>query len=613
MCGLAGLLGTPWRLQALAAAAMGEALAHRGPDDAGSWSSDPERGNPCTLVHRRLAIQDLSSAGHQPMASACGRWQLVFNGEIYNQHILRRDLERQGHRFRSTSDTEVLLQLLIHNGTAALQRLRGMYAFCLWDNEQQSALLARDPYGIKPLYLWQGPGGQLLFASEVRALLASGLVPRQLDAEALAGFLRCGSLPEPQTLVAGVQSLPPGWLGEWRAGRWQIQPHWRPSYSPGLPISHRAQVERTRQALEAAVEAHQISDVPVGLFLSGGLDSASLLALTGGHRLTTLSIGFREAAFNEAARAAALARHFGSQHVSLQLKASRAAELLPAFLAAVDQPSIDGFNSYCVSQLAAKQGLKVVLSGLGGDELFGGYPSFRRLPQLLQLHRCLGPARPAVAHWLARSGQHQRQRLATLLQGPATPLQGHQCLRSLFSPTEVESILRHWGLAPGATSTTAPLAGLEDADPQPGTERFPQLADAIAWLESTAYMGQQLLRDSDTYSMAHGLELRIPFVDSELFRELAPLPSASRLAQGKRLLQEAVPEVNQAVPPEAKKAFAFPFNVWFDQPHSPLRPGAAAFPLPPLPADLDLSPWARRWGLMVLRHWLSEHLQIELA
>ena len=547
------------------------------------------------------------------MASACGRWQLVFNGEIYNQHDLRRNLERQGHRFRSSSDTEVLLQLLIHDGTAALQRLRGMYAFCLWDNEQQRALLARDPYGIKPLYLWHGAGGQLLFASEVRALLASGLVPRQLDAEALAGFLSCGSLPVSRTLVAGVQSLPPGWLGEWRQGNWQSQPHWRPSFSPGQPISHRAQVERTRQALEASVQAHQISDVPVGLFLSGGLDSSALLALTGGHRLTTLSIGFDEMAFNEAPRAEALARHFGSQHVSLQLEAHHAAEMLPAFLASVDQPSIDGFNTYCVSQLASDQGLKVVLSGLGGDELFGGYPSFSRLPQLLQLHRCLGVARPAVAHWLARSGQHQRQRLAALLRQAATPLQGLHCLRGLFSPTEVESILRHWGLPQGAAGSSVPLCGLEDANPRPGSERFPTLADAIAWLESTTYMGQQLLRDSDIYSMAHGLELRIPFVDSELFRELAPLPAASRLAAGKRLLQEAVPEVFQAVPPESKKAFAFPFNVWFDQPHSSLRPGSEAFPLPPLPADLDLRPWARRWGLMVLQYWLREHLQLELA
>ena len=195
MCGIAGILSGSPDLHAHAAAAMGAALAHRGPDDSGFWSSPLGAGEPVSLVHRRLAIQDLSPGGHQPMVSACGRYVLVFNGEIYNQHALRRDLERQGHRFRSSSDTEVLLQLLIRYGTAALQRLRGMYAFCLWDSHEQRALLARDPFGIKPLYLWQSSGGQLLFASEVRALLASNLIPRQLDANSLAGFLVSGSVP----------------------------------------------------------------------------------------------------------------------------------------------------------------------------------------------------------------------------------------------------------------------------------------------------------------------------------------------------------------------------------------------------------------------------------
>jgi len=239
---------------------MGAALAHRGPDDSGFWSSPLGAGEPVSLVHRRLAIQDLSPGGHQPMASACGRYVLVFNGEIYNHHALRPDLELQGHRFRSSSDTEVLLQLLIRYGTAALQRLRGLYVFCLWDSHEHRALLARDPYGIKPLYLWQGPGGQLLFASEVRALLASNLIPRQLDVAALAGFLASGSVPEPSTLVAGITSLPAGWLGEWQSGRWQSQPHWQPSYSPGLPLSPSDQIALTRQALAASVEAHQLSD-----------------------------------------------------------------------------------------------------------------------------------------------------------------------------------------------------------------------------------------------------------------------------------------------------------------------------------------------------------------
>jgi asparagine synthase (glutamine-hydrolysing) len=581
---------------------MAAAIDHRGPDGRDRWQDCPPAGPAVQLLHSRLAIQDLSKAAAQPMHSACGRYVLVFNGEIYNQNELRALLQAQGVRLHSSGDTEVLLQLLLAYGLAALQRLRGMYAFCLWDRQERQALLARDPFGIKPLYLWQGQGGRLLFASETRALLASGLIPGHLHLPALAAFLETGSLPEPLTLVQGITSLPPGTLATWKEGRLRQQAHWQPSYALGLSVSRVEAVATTREALQESVRAHRLSDVSVGLFLSGGLDAAGILALAE-PGLATLTVGFREENLNEAPRAAMLAAHFGARHSSLLLEPLRAADLLPRFLSAIDQPSVDGFNTYCASYLARQRGLRVVLSGLGGDELFGGYPSFQSIPRLLRWHQRLGPLRLAVSARLAGRRSHQRQRLATFLRGPASVDAAQRCQRGLFAPVEVAALLRHWGLA--SQPPRDPRPDLL-ADPELS---FPSQADRIAWLETSHYMQPQLLRDSDVFTMAHGLELRLPFVDASLSRTLNELPAAQRLAPGKHLLRQALPELQKVLPPSPKQGFTLPFQVWFDQPDCPVRPGSASLPLPPAPADLDLTPWARRWGLMVLRHWLEQNLE----
>ncbi|MFS6828145.1 asparagine synthase-related protein [Cyanobium sp. ATX-6F1] len=363
-------------------------------------------------------------------------------------------------------------------------------------------------------------------------------------------------------------------------------------------------VAHTRTALGASVRAHLLSDVPVGLFLSGGLDSAAVLALAE-QPLTTISIGFAEAGFDESGRAAALARQFGATHHNVQLRAADAAAHIPGFLGAIDQPSVDGFNTYGVSKLAAGLGLKVVLSGLGGDELFGGYPSFQRLPRAWRLHRGLQALAPLAAAALGRSHRAGAQRIADGLRRPASIESSYRSLRGIFSPSEVARLLRHWGLEP-------PEPQGPEASPVEDSSRFPSAADQIAWLESSLYMGQQLLIDSDGMAMAHALELRLPLVDAELLRAVAGQPAAQRLAARKRLLRQAVPEAEALVGRAPKQGFSFPFQRWFDA--NDFQPRAWGLPpLPPTPADLDLRPWARRWGLLVLSDWLERHLGVELT
>ncbi len=615
MCGIAGLLGAePGDF----AERILPALEHRGPDDAGVW----KEASSC-LVHTRLAILDLSPSGHQPMASPCGRWRIVFNGEIYNHSELRKRLEAEGHRFRSSGDTDVLLAWMASRGPEGLQALRGMFAFALLDTHSGTALLARDPHGIKPLYYHRAKSGELIFASELRALLRSGRVQRQPDTAAIAAYLASGSVPEPATLVAGVQRLQAGHWLRWESGRITVQP-WHPlpealdlpaqRDSASLVADQPSAVRLCREALQDSLEAHLVSDVPVGLFLSAGLDSASLLALAP-PGLHTFTIGFGEPGsevFDEAEPAAAIATQFAAIHTPLTLRASQARGWLPEFLASQDQPSIDGFNTWCVSRLASAGGLKVALSGLGGDELFGGYPSFQAVPRLHRWHRRLGPMAGAGS-WILGHGPgsqgHKRQRLAALLQAPPSLEAAYRCQRGQFTPPEVGALLRHWDLAsaspaPMARSETASLLHPRDQEGPPG-HLVPE--EAVAWLEGCRYLRNQLLPDSDVMAMAHALELRLPFVDATLQRRLAAVAPGLRLAAGKALLQASVPELPAWFTQRPKQGFRFPFQLWLDDPSSGLN-----LRVPSTPDGLDLGPWYRRWSLMVLAEWLRTHLAIEL-
>jgi asparagine synthase (glutamine-hydrolysing) len=590
MCGIAGILGAAYSVDRMEQLShrMQTALQHRGPDDRGLYHSPDGQ---TALVHTRLSILDLSAAGHQPMSTPDGRYWISFNGEIYNFRQLRSQLEAIGKQFYSQTDTEVILQLYQHMGAACVEPLRGMFAFAIWDDLEKTCFLARDPLGIKPLYYWQS-GSMLVFASELRTVLASGLPSRQLSMVGLHGYLTTGSVPEPHTLIEGIHSLEAGHWMEWQQGAIKQSQYWHLQFGADA-IAPSEAISNVRSALLDSVRHHLVSDVPVGVFLSGGIDSTAIVALArqlGGGELRTFAIAFEDAAWNEGAMAQKVAQQFATEHTECVMTAALGRSLLPKFLHAIDQPSIDGFNTFCVSQLAGMNGTNVVLSGLGGDELFGGYRSFQVIPQMLRFaQRLQGLAGlpTLVGQGLEQWGQSARmRRLGHFLQQKPDPESAYRSFRGIFTPTEATAIVRHY--LPGETlppQLTHHIAAQ------------PSLADTISLLEMSHYMRNQLLRDSDVMAMSWGLELRVPFVDRALLDAIATIPSELRLAPGKQLLTQAVPEIPEWVVNRPKQGFVFPFETWLQGEWQDYVQG-----VPQLPG-ISLQPWYRRWSLVVLQHW----------
>ncbi|MBW8873605.1 MAG: asparagine synthase (glutamine-hydrolyzing) [Acidobacteria bacterium] len=542
-----------------------DAMSARGPDGAGAWISGDGR---VALASRRLAILDLSEAGAQPMASADGRFQVVLNGEIYNFAELRRELEAEGVRFRSHSDTEVVLALYARQGAAMLGRLRGMYGLAIWDDREKSLLLARDPLGIKPLYLAE-ERGCLRFASQVKALEAGGAVSRQVDPAGLAGFLLWGSVPEPLTIRQAVRALPAGHHLRVRDG------------VIGDPIPYEtAAVEplSPEAAVEDAVVAHLVSDVPVAVFLSAGLDSGLIAALARRHLPeppATFTLSFDVLAGtprDEAPLAAEVARTLGTRHIEHRVGRADFPGLWRDTLAAMDQPSIDGFNTFMVSRAAHEAGLKVVLSGLGGDEVFGSYPSFADVPRLEKTARRAARVPGLAAAWpaLARLAPG-RPKLAGLLRYGHTLPGAYFLRRGLFLPEEL----------PGLMGRDAAAAGLAVYDPVTDAARALAAANgragdpwvAVHELETARYLRNQLLRDSDWAAMASSVELRVPFVDAWLRRRLAVHGFEPARGRGKaELVRRAAPELPAALFTREKMGFYVPVMEW-------LQPEKAGAPL----------------------------------
>lgn len=595
MCGIGGWFGaTP---DSKKSKELVSGMEHRGPDGSGVW----EEGD-ATLVHTRLAIIDLSDAGSQPVllssvADNSPSAVLVFNGEIYNHNELRAELEAEGEQFHGHSDSEVLARLLSKHGTQCLPRLAGMFAFAYWDENKQTGILARDPYGIKSLYYHHSAEGSLSFASETKPLIKL-IGQSSPDANALRDFFLWGSVPEPATLTDGVRQIPAGHFLSWENGAISLTP-WLTN-SVGKEEARKAEgtsVEQTRKALEESIRRHLVSDVPVGIFLSGGIDSTAVVALARqalgpDADLRTFSIGFDDPAFDESSMARRTAEHFGTRHTEWKMTSAEGAAEIQPFLEAVDQPSIDGFNTWCVSKLARREGMKVVLSGLGGDEFFAGYGSFQRVPKFRKLYRSLGPLRLVLAGVLARAAAGSPwRRLGAYLKSNGSALAAFHAQRGIFTEDEARKLVEQFlSRDPGPADWSDPV-GI----PKGGVE-------AVSHLEVSRYMRNQLLRDSDVFSMAHGLELRVPLVDARLYQALDGLSPEVRFRQGKRLLIEAVPEIPEWVWNQPKRGFRFPFQQWMEaQLGDMLREAQEESPV-------ELKEWYRIWAVAAASRSLQGHV-----
>jgi asparagine synthase (glutamine-hydrolysing) len=581
MCGINGIFAYRDETVALDWAELArtrDRMAARGPDGAGEWIADHRRVG---LGHRRLSIIDLSVAAAQPMISGDGSFVVTFNGEIYNYRELRDQLVGLGRAFRSRSDTEVLLHLYAVKREAMVEDLRGMFAFAIWDGQRNTLFLARDPYGIKPLY-YADDGRTFRFASQVKALLAGGAVSREPEPAGQVGFHLWGSVPEPFTMYQAIRALPAGTTlivdrsGVREPRRYHsIAQVYCDAEAKALgrsPLGESEVAAKVRAAHLDSVSHHLVSDVPVGAFLSAGIDSGALVGLMRDAKhqsIQTVTVAFEEfrgTPEDEAPLAAEVARLYGTSHTTRVVTEAEFRSDLPRLLEAMDQPSIDGINTWFVSKAARELGLKVAISGLGGDELFRGYPSFRDIPRWVRLLSVpaslpfLGRAARIVGQKLT-SALGVNPKLAGMVEHGGTYAGAYFLRRGLFMPWELAQFLDSEVVAEGLRRL-APLRRV-DAALDPG---LLSPSAKVATLESTLYLRNQLLRDTDWASMAHGLEIRVPLVDRVLLRRVAEV--AARLAtNGACALKAHVGQSPSVALPIAivqrrKTGFATPVGQW---------------------------------------------------
>jgi asparagine synthase (glutamine-hydrolysing) len=643
MCGIAGIVHEE---SARACPEVGEkmaaAISHRGPD-----SSGVERLGSCVLVNTRLAIVDLSERGKQPMPNGDRTAWITYNGECYNAAELRERLVALGHRFSSTTDTEVVLHMYEEFGDQFVKELRGMYAFAIWDSRKQKLLLARDRLGIKPLYYAFVPHG-LVFGSEIKALLASGLVARKLDGHGVRAYLQLGHVPPPWTALREIRPLEPGEMGIWQNAQFRRSHYWTvPTQTKqaaqvekrgaqvetratnSLPKTPDAQAAAGQAAAELAqtlIEASRLqlmSDVPIALFLSGGVDSAVIGALmrrAGAGDLTALTIGFEEEHFDESEASRRTAERLGIPHRVLRLPATEMAASLDHAIWAMDQPTVDGMNAYWVCRAAAEAGCKVALSGQGGDELFGGYESVGWFERFSRVAKWMKPLpHGAFDALLDRPALPFRARKLSYLFGADDPFVAAQlAVKVLFLESDVHTLLN-----PELSSESQESEAEEHLTYWAKQVNGAGLRDKVAYMDIETHLLPRLLRDGDAMSMAHSLEVRPVFLDHKVVEQVLALPASIRL-QKKRLLLAATRELcpdglYEELVSRPKRTFTFPFTRWLagdlratvEETFQAERLRRIGLLNPEAVASLWRkylqSPasvgWSRIWSLFVLQRW----------
>ena len=586
-------------------------MVSRGPDASGEWFSGDRR---IGLGHRRLSIIDLTDSAAQPMESGDGSVVLVLNGEIYNYQKIRADLKNKGYIFKSNSDTEVLLHLYEEKGEAMVHDLRGMFAFAIWNARTNTLLLARDPYGIKPLY-YADDGKTIRIASQVKALLAGGHVSRNIDPAGTVGFFLTGSVPEPLTTYQEIRQVPAGSfirVNQTGASEPQFYASVSKIFSEAATgdFNPKNSQDQVRSLLLDSIRHHLVSDVPVGVFLSAGIDSGALVGLM--HDLEigtfeTVTAAFREfngEANDEASGAAETSRFYGTQHFERTFTQEDFANNLDPFFEAMDQPTIDGLNTYFAAQAAREAGLKVVLSGLGGDELFGGYPSFRRIPASIRTFAI--PSRiPFLGEFFRRGYSaldkmsSARSKLAGLMTYGGTWAGAYFLERGLFMPWELDAVMDRELAVEGFRQLNL-------------FERFRQAMSPVsknwfgrvATLEASLYMRNQLLRDTDWSAMAHSVEVRTPLVDIDLLKAIAPIllsPEISKNGVNRKYLltQSLKTPLPEKSPNRAKCRFSVAVTQWLNS-----EKEIDSWRKVPALSEPNCS-WAKRWAYVVMERQKS--------